>query len=135
MLCTDKTIQWLLNVHFKNFSVPSSTTASLCKQVIIAAIIVSVLFFCFNQVLEGKPIYVDCFGNLVPLTKSGQHHIFSFFAFKENRLPLFVKVICTWNFCNIFYSRSSKDLTSFSRREYLLFNNFQRFLKPLSVKF
>ncbi|XP_077156665.1 ankyrin-2 isoform X36 [Paroedura picta] len=44
------------------------------------------------EVLEGKPIYVDCFGNLVPLIKSGQHHIFSFYAFKENRLPLFVKV-------------------------------------------
>ncbi|XP_066429967.1 ankyrin-2 isoform X16 [Eleutherodactylus coqui] len=44
------------------------------------------------EVLEGKPIFVDCFGNLVPLIKSGQHHIFSFFAFKENRLPLFVKV-------------------------------------------
>ncbi|XP_075472865.1 ankyrin-2 isoform X9 [Ascaphus truei] len=44
------------------------------------------------EVLEGKPIYVDCFGNLIPLTKSGQHHIFSFYAFKENRLPLFVKV-------------------------------------------
>ncbi|XP_070613964.1 ankyrin-2 isoform X1 [Erythrolamprus reginae] len=44
------------------------------------------------EVLEGKPIFVDCFGNLVPLTKSGQHHIFSFYAFKENRLPLFVKV-------------------------------------------
>uniref|UniRef100_A0A3B4TDS8 Ankyrin 2 n=1 Tax=Seriola dumerili TaxID=41447 RepID=A0A3B4TDS8_SERDU len=38
------------------------------------------------EVLEGKPIYADCFGNLVPLTKSGQHHLFSFFAFKENRL-------------------------------------------------
>ncbi|XP_044157576.1 ankyrin-2 isoform X38 [Bufo gargarizans] len=44
------------------------------------------------EVLEGKPIYVDCFGNLVPLIKSGQHHIFSFYAFKENRLPFFVKV-------------------------------------------
>ncbi|XP_062837382.1 ankyrin-2 isoform X34 [Anolis carolinensis] len=44
------------------------------------------------EVLEGKPIFVDCFGNLVPLIKSGQHHIFSFYAFKENRLPLFVKV-------------------------------------------
>ncbi|XP_066487714.1 ankyrin-2 isoform X5 [Tiliqua scincoides] len=44
------------------------------------------------EVLEGKPIYVDCCGNLVPLTKSGQHHIFSFYAFKENRLPLFVKI-------------------------------------------
>ncbi|MFT7807796.1 ankyrin-3-like isoform X4 [Arapaima gigas] len=44
------------------------------------------------EVLEGKPIYVDCFGNLVPLTKTGQHHIFSFYAFKENRLALLVKV-------------------------------------------
>ncbi|XP_078258988.1 ankyrin-2-like isoform X23 [Rhinoraja longicauda] len=44
------------------------------------------------EVLEGKPIYADCFGNLVPLTKTGQHHLFSFFAFKENRLALFVKV-------------------------------------------
>uniref|UniRef100_A0A8C5I9Y9 Ankyrin-2-like n=1 Tax=Gouania willdenowi TaxID=441366 RepID=A0A8C5I9Y9_GOUWI len=44
------------------------------------------------EVLEGKPIFADCFGNLVPLTKSGQHHLFSFFAFKENRLALFVKI-------------------------------------------
>ena len=45
-----------------------------------------------SQVLEGKPIYADCFGNLVPLTKSGQHNLFSFFAFKENRLAIFIKV-------------------------------------------
>ncbi|KAM8900535.1 LOW QUALITY PROTEIN: ankyrin-2b [Spinachia spinachia] len=44
------------------------------------------------EVLEGKHIYADCFGNLVPLTKSGQHHLFSFFAFKENRLALFIKI-------------------------------------------
>ncbi|KAG7498073.1 ankyrin-2 isoform X13 [Solea senegalensis] len=44
------------------------------------------------EVLEGKPIYAECFGNLVPLTKSGQHHLFSFFAFKENRLALFIKI-------------------------------------------
>uniref|UniRef100_A0A3B4ZB71 Ankyrin 2 n=1 Tax=Seriola lalandi dorsalis TaxID=1841481 RepID=A0A3B4ZB71_SERLL len=44
------------------------------------------------EVLEGKPIFADCFGNLVPLTKSGQHHMFSFFAFKENRLALFIKI-------------------------------------------
>lgn len=44
------------------------------------------------QVLEGKAIYADCSGNLVPLTKSGQHHLFSFYAFKENRLALFIKV-------------------------------------------
>lgn len=46
----------------------------------------------YTQVLEGKPIFADCFGNLVPLTKTGQHHVFSFFAFKENRLALFIKV-------------------------------------------
>ncbi|XP_062418052.1 ankyrin-2b isoform X19 [Pungitius pungitius] len=44
------------------------------------------------EVLEGQPIYADCFGNLVPLTKSGQHQLFSFFAFKENRLALFIKI-------------------------------------------
>ncbi|XP_066536652.1 ankyrin-2b isoform X11 [Hoplias malabaricus] len=44
------------------------------------------------EVLEGKPIYADCYGNLVPLTKSGQHHLFSFYAFKENRLALFIKI-------------------------------------------
>uniref|UniRef100_A0A6Q2YGK1 Ankyrin 2 n=1 Tax=Esox lucius TaxID=8010 RepID=A0A6Q2YGK1_ESOLU len=44
------------------------------------------------EVLEGKPIYADCFGNLVPLTKAGQHHLFSFYAFKENRLALFIKI-------------------------------------------
>uniref|UniRef100_A0A4W5JW36 Ankyrin UPA domain-containing protein n=1 Tax=Hucho hucho TaxID=62062 RepID=A0A4W5JW36_9TELE len=56
------------------------------------------LFVCLSvclsllQVLEGKPIFADCFGNLVPLTKSGQHHVFSFYAFKENRLALFIKI-------------------------------------------
>uniref|UniRef100_UPI00358E28FC ankyrin-3-like isoform X3 n=1 Tax=Myxine glutinosa TaxID=7769 RepID=UPI00358E28FC len=44
------------------------------------------------EVLDGKQIYVECFGNLVPLTKSGQHHVFNFYAFRENRLPFFVKV-------------------------------------------
>uniref|UniRef100_A0A3B1IZA5 Ankyrin UPA domain-containing protein n=1 Tax=Astyanax mexicanus TaxID=7994 RepID=A0A3B1IZA5_ASTMX len=44
------------------------------------------------EVLEGKPIFADCFGNLVPMTKSGQHHVFSFYAFKENRLALFIKI-------------------------------------------
>ncbi|XP_037530725.1 ankyrin-2b [Nematolebias whitei] len=44
------------------------------------------------EVLEGKPIFADCFGNLVPLTKSGQYHLFSFYAFKENRLALFIKI-------------------------------------------
>ncbi|XP_057214021.1 ankyrin-3 isoform X42 [Triplophysa rosa] len=44
------------------------------------------------EVLEGKPIHVDCYGNLAPLTKSGQQLVFNFYAFKENRLPFCVKV-------------------------------------------
>uniref|UniRef100_A0A673HYE5 Ankyrin-2-like n=1 Tax=Sinocyclocheilus rhinocerous TaxID=307959 RepID=A0A673HYE5_9TELE len=52
------------------------------------------------ELLEGKPIFADCFGNLVPLTKSGQHHVFSFYAFKENRLSLFIKIRdCTQEPC------------------------------------
>ncbi|XP_026206977.1 ankyrin-3-like isoform X12 [Anabas testudineus] len=44
------------------------------------------------EVLEGRPIYVDCYGNLVPLTKAGQQLVLNFYAFKENRLPFCVKV-------------------------------------------
>ncbi|CAG06539.1 unnamed protein product [Tetraodon nigroviridis] len=44
------------------------------------------------EVLEGRPIYVDCYGNLTPLTKTGQQLILNFYAFKENRLPFCVKV-------------------------------------------
>ncbi|XP_063348244.1 ankyrin-3-like isoform X28 [Pelmatolapia mariae] len=44
------------------------------------------------EVLEGKPIYMDCYGNLSPLAKSGQQLVFNFFSFKENRLPFNVKI-------------------------------------------
>ncbi|KAK3529449.1 hypothetical protein QTP70_031092, partial [Hemibagrus guttatus] len=44
------------------------------------------------EVLEGKPIYVDCYGNLTPLIKAGQQLLLNFYAFKENRLPFCVKV-------------------------------------------
>ncbi|TSK14555.1 Ankyrin-3 [Bagarius yarrelli] len=44
------------------------------------------------EVLEGKPIYVDCYGNLTPLIKAGQQLVLNFYAFKENRLPFCVKV-------------------------------------------
>ncbi|XP_070707513.1 ankyrin-3-like [Pempheris klunzingeri] len=44
------------------------------------------------EVLEGRPIYVDCYGNLAPLAKAGQQLVLNFYAFKENRLPLCVKV-------------------------------------------
>ncbi|KAK2824445.1 hypothetical protein Q5P01_021620 [Channa striata] len=44
------------------------------------------------EVLEGKPIHMDCYGNLSPLTKSGQQLVFNFYSFKENRLPFNVKI-------------------------------------------
>ncbi|XP_076773113.1 ankyrin-3 isoform X15 [Arvicanthis niloticus] len=44
------------------------------------------------EVLEGKPIYVDCYGNLAPLTKGGQQLVFNFYSFKENRLPFSIKM-------------------------------------------
>ncbi|XP_076834739.1 ankyrin-3 isoform X3 [Brachyhypopomus gauderio] len=44
------------------------------------------------EILEGKPIFVECFGNLSPLSKSSQQLILTFYAFKENRLPFNVKV-------------------------------------------
>ncbi|XP_037398040.1 ankyrin-3 isoform X3 [Pygocentrus nattereri] len=44
------------------------------------------------EILEGKPIFVDCYGNLAPISKSSQQLIFTFYAFKENRLPFNVKV-------------------------------------------
>ncbi|KAK0132846.1 Ankyrin-3 [Merluccius polli] len=44
------------------------------------------------EVLEGKPIFVDCYGNLSPLTKSGHQLVFNFYSFKENRLPFNVKI-------------------------------------------
>ncbi|XP_051578066.1 ankyrin-3-like [Myxocyprinus asiaticus] len=44
------------------------------------------------EMLEGKPIHVECYGNISPLTKSGQQFIFNFYAFKENRLPFNIKV-------------------------------------------
>lgn len=47
---------------------------------------------CLCQVLEGRPIFVDCYGNLSPLAKAGQQLVLNFYAFKENRLPFCVKV-------------------------------------------
>ncbi|XP_067311757.1 ankyrin-3 isoform X6 [Pseudorasbora parva] len=44
------------------------------------------------EILEGKPIHVECYGNISPMAKSGQQLVFNFYAFKENRLPFNIKV-------------------------------------------
>ncbi|XP_053365182.1 ankyrin-3-like [Clarias gariepinus] len=45
------------------------------------------------EVTEGTPIYVQCYGNLAPVSKTSQKLVFTFYAFKENRLPFTVKVL------------------------------------------
>ena len=44
------------------------------------------------EVLEGKMHYLEFFGNLFPVTKSGDQLSHKFHAFRENRLPFNVRV-------------------------------------------
>ena len=46
----------------------------------------------FQQVLEGRPQYIEMAGNLIPVTKSGDQLHVNFKAFRENRLPSTVKI-------------------------------------------
>uniref|UniRef100_A0A8C3A0G0 Ankyrin 1 n=1 Tax=Cyclopterus lumpus TaxID=8103 RepID=A0A8C3A0G0_CYCLU len=55
------------------------------------------------EVMEGMPLHLECSGNLVPVRKATQQpRCFSFQAFRDNRLPVSVKV-----------RDSSKDHTGF----------------------
>lgn len=50
------------------------------------------LCFCL-QLMEGMPLHLECSGNLVPMRKATQQpRSFSFQAFRDNRLPVSVKV-------------------------------------------
>lgn len=43
--------------------------------------------------MEGMPLHLECSGNLVPVRKATQQpRCFSFQAFRDNRLPVTVKV-------------------------------------------
>lgn len=43
--------------------------------------------------MEGMPLHLECSGNLVPIRKATQQpRSFSFQAFRDNRLPVSVKV-------------------------------------------
>ncbi|XP_073979792.1 uncharacterized protein isoform X4 [Rhodnius prolixus] len=44
------------------------------------------------EVLEGKYIYLEFAGNLIPVTKSGEQLSVNFVAFRENRLPFTVRL-------------------------------------------
>ena len=44
------------------------------------------------EVLEGKTHYLEFFGNLFPITKSGDQLFHKFHAFRENRLPFNIRV-------------------------------------------
>uniref|UniRef100_I3J835 Ankyrin 1 n=1 Tax=Oreochromis niloticus TaxID=8128 RepID=I3J835_ORENI len=55
------------------------------------------------ELMEGMPLYLECSGNLVPIRKATQQpRSFSFQAFRDNRLPVSVKV-----------RDSNKDATGF----------------------
>ena len=77
-----------VNIHlwFISYSISINCIALLALNVVLTVV------DGLPQVLEGRPIYLDCYGNLSPLTKSGQQLVLNFFAFKENRLPFCVKV-------------------------------------------
>lgn len=46
------------------------------------------------QVMEGMPLHLECSGNLLPVRKATQQpRCFSFQAFRDNRLPVTVKVL------------------------------------------
>lgn len=48
---------------------------------------------CPLQVMEGMPLHLECSGNLLPVRKATQQpRCFSFQAFRDNRLPVSVKV-------------------------------------------
>ncbi|XP_037084032.1 ankyrin-3-like isoform X2 [Pollicipes pollicipes] len=44
------------------------------------------------EVLEGKPLYLEFAGNLLPVTKSGDQLNFQFYSFRENRMPFNMRV-------------------------------------------
>lgn len=44
------------------------------------------------EVLEGKPLYLEFIGNLVPISKTGDQLVLNFKAFHENRLPFTARV-------------------------------------------
>jgi len=44
------------------------------------------------QVLDGKPLYLEMGGNLIPVTKSGEALSMNFHSFHENRLSLVVRI-------------------------------------------
>ncbi|XP_043225937.1 ankyrin-3-like [Amphibalanus amphitrite] len=44
------------------------------------------------EVLEGKPLYLEFAGNLLPVTKSGDQLNFNFYSFRENRMPFNMRV-------------------------------------------
>uniref|UniRef100_A0A4W5NLQ2 Ankyrin 1 n=1 Tax=Hucho hucho TaxID=62062 RepID=A0A4W5NLQ2_9TELE len=52
------------------------------------------------EVMEGMPLHLECSGNLVPVRKATQQpRCFSFQAFKDNRLPVSVKVLNPPSLC------------------------------------
>uniref|UniRef100_A0A3B4E380 Ankyrin 1, erythrocytic b n=1 Tax=Pygocentrus nattereri TaxID=42514 RepID=A0A3B4E380_PYGNA len=80
------------------------------------------------EVMEGMPLHLECSGNLVPVRKATQQpRTFSFQAFRDNRLPVSVKVrlhssvcVCPWRGCMSYVAGSEdrrRTLTPLALRE------------------
>lgn len=68
------------------------------------------------QVMEGMPLHLECSGNLVPVRKATQQpRCFSFQAFRDNRLPVSVKV--SFDFLQ-FHGASSKVTSTHHGHDY-----------------
>lgn len=69
------------------------------------------------EVLEGKEVYMEFAGNVIPVLQSGDQPRLHFKAFRENRLAFnmrlrdpvrrFFKVVSTKRKCNVFIGRRS----------------------------
>uniref|UniRef100_A0A673J621 Ankyrin-1 n=1 Tax=Sinocyclocheilus rhinocerous TaxID=307959 RepID=A0A673J621_9TELE len=91
------------------------------------------------EVMEGMPLYLECSGNLVPIRKAAQQpRCFNFQAFRDNRLPVSVKVKSSQPVFT-FYSNFtcflviSSKLDSFSHCE-LGSDERRRTLTPLALR-
>ena len=81
-----------INVGFKQLALVSSISLVLAASKLIHLVALNDSW-CSPQLMEGMPLHLECSGNLVPIRKATQQpRSFSFQAFKDNRLPVSVKV-------------------------------------------
>uniref|UniRef100_A0A4W6C3C4 Ankyrin-1 n=1 Tax=Lates calcarifer TaxID=8187 RepID=A0A4W6C3C4_LATCA len=82
------------------------------------------------ELMEGMPLHLECSGNLVPIRKATQQpRSFSFQAFRDNRLPVSVKVC----FHPTVHMPASLSLATYSY-SVVVFEERRRTLTPLALR-